>query len=325
MNLKALAWCAAAAVVLSFADAGARELRLVTIAPESHNWTGIARRVAADLEAQPTLDLQLSVFPGGQLGGEPETLQQLEVGLLDMGIFTVASLVTRAPSMNGWFTPYLFGDVAQAGAARTLPAARAMLDDLGESGLVGVDFAMAGMRHILSRGAPVRDSAGVVGAKVRITPFEAARTWWQALGAVPTPVPAPALYQALQTGLVDLVETDLELVNALRLYEVTSSITLTGHMVFPAGIVISQEVFDSLTEAQQQALTVAILAATEAGLQQQIAAEETNLAAAQAHIEVIVHDPTAGGFDQGVAAVAAAFGATPGVADFVAQVGAQRP
>jgi len=297
----------------------ARELRLATIAPDNHNWTKVADRVSQELAAHPELDLQLSVFGGGQLGGEPETLQQVELGLIDMGLFTVATLAGRAPSMNGWFTPYLFKDVAQAGAARGLPAAKEMLDELQGSGVVGLGYTMAGMRHIVSRGAPVTSAAEIAGKKVRITPFDAAKTWWEAIGAVPTPVPTSSLYQSVQTGVVDLVEIDLDLMTALSIQEVAKGLTLTGHMAFPGGITISQRVYDELTPEQQRGLRAAVDKAVAEGVAAQIEAEVTNLARVSEEIEVAHMGKDSAGFAAGTVAFEAKFGAIPLVATFQQQ------
>lgn len=314
----------ACAGILAATPVAALDLRLATIAPEGHNWTMVARQIATQLEAMPELDLHLTVFPGAQLGGEPETLQQIELGLIDMGVFTVASLATRAPSMNGWFTPYLFDDVASAGAARNLPAAKAMIDELSQTGIAGLGYTLAGMRHILSRSEPVTGLADVTAKKIRITPFDAAKIWWEALGVVPTPIPAPSLYQALQTGVVDLVEVDLDLLTALSLYEVSGGLSLTGHMVFPGGIVISQTVYDRLSDDQKAGLQKAVAAATDIGIKAQIEAETKNLETVGKHIKVVTLDKDAAGFDAGVAAFAKAYGAIPLVAEFQRQVAEAR-
>ena len=323
-NFKTLSSLVAFAAALAVTNAEARELRLSTIAPENHNWTWVAREVSKELAAHPELDLQLTVFAGGQLGGEPETLQQIELGLIDMGLFTVATLASRAPSMNGWFTPYLFSDVREAGAARSLPEAQQMLEELQGSGVVGLGYTMAGMRHIMSRGAPIQSGVDMANKKVRITPFDAAKTWWEAIGAVPTPVPVSSVYQSIQSGVVDLVETDLDLINSLSLQEVAKGLTMTGHMVFPGGIVISQQVLDDLTPEQQRGLRDAVEKASAEGVEAQIKAEETNFARVSANITVVRLSENAAGFEAAAGAFDAKFGRIPLVSAFQDKVRAAK-
>lgn len=302
----------------------ALDMRLATIAPESHNWTMVANRIASELKARPSLDLNLKVFAGAQLGGEPETLQQTELGLIDMGLFTVATLATRAPSMKGWFTPYLFDDVASAGKARKFPAAQKMLDELSKTGLVGLGYTMAGMRHILSRAEPVSGPGDISGKKIRITPFDAAKIWWDALGAVATPIPAPSLYQALQTGVIDLVEVDFDLLTALRLQEVANGLSLTKHMVFPGGIVISQRSWAKLNPVQQAGLKEAIETAIEAGIAAQVEAEAKNLDTLRGKLKIVELGKEAARFGAGVDAIAKAFRGLPVAAEFQQQAAAAR-
>ena len=314
-----------AAIVLSGVSiAQARELRLATIAPESHNWTGVVRKLSKELAAHPELDLQIAVFPSAQLGQEPETMQQVEFGLLDMGVFTVASLSTRAPSLNGWFTPYLFKDVASAGAARKLPAAGKMLDDLSKTGIVGLGYTMAGMRHILSRSQPITSAAELKNKKVRITPFNASKIWWDALGAVPTPIPPSSLYQALQTGVIDLVDVDLDLMNSLSLYEVAGGLTMTGHMAFPGCIVISKKVMEQLSAEQQAGLRAAVAKVADAGIKAQVQAEKMNLETVRKSIKVIELDKEEAGFGAAGDAFDKTYGADPIIIEFRKEVGPGR-
>lgn len=268
--------------------AAAKELRLATIAPPKHVWLKVADRIAKELAKRPELDLSIKIFPAGQLGQEAETLQQIESGILDMSMFTLAALVTREPALNGWYTPYLFPDVATAGKAAALPAAQEMLANLQSSGMIGLGYTLAGMRHILAREGEVRSASDVARKKVRITPFDAARVWWEAMGAIPTPTVASAVYQALQNGLIDLVEVDMDLMQAFSLYEPAASMTLTGHMVFPGAVTISKTVWDRLTPEQQQGLRKVVDVATQYGFEEQAAAEVSNLELMRAKLKKVV-------------------------------------
>lgn len=258
-------------------SAQAVELRLSTVAPSGHVWVKVAERLKQELEAKPELDLQLSIFANSQLGQEPELMQQLETGLLDLGALTLASLVTREEGFNGWFTPYLISDVEAAGRARDLPASQAMLDNLADVQMVGLGYVFGGMRQILSKGAPIDAAEDLGGLKVRITPFPAAQTWWNAMNATPTPIPLSNVYQALQTGVVDAIDIDLDATVSLSLQEVAESLTLTRHMPWPGAIVASSATWARLTEQQQQGLRDAIKLVTDFGVEAQAAAEATNL------------------------------------------------
>ena len=77
-----------------------------------------------------------------------------------------------------------------------------------------------------------------------------------ALGANADPLPLPDVYQALQTGTVDGVEANLPLIYLSKWYEVAKYVTGNVNLwPFPTVLAINKAKYDSLTDAQQAALT----------------------------------------------------------------------
>lgn len=276
----------AIALMSAVSTADARELRIGLITPPSHVWTQVANRMVDTLPAESGDALSLAVFPAGQLGTEQEMFQQLGTGLLDAAIMTGAISSLRAPSLSGWFTPYLFDDVAAAAAAAETPAAQEMLDELQRAGVVGLGYTFAGMRQILMRDGTVDGPDDLANEKIRIVPFPAMQTWWQAVGAVPTPVNLGDVYSGLQSGLLDGIDIDLDALVGLNFQEVAHGLTLTNHMAFPAVMVVSQSAWNGMTEAERDAFTASAEEALAWGTQQQIEAEAANVATLEDQIEI---------------------------------------
>lgn len=278
----------AAALTLSatVVSAQGKELRIGLITPPPHVWTQVANRMAETLPDESIGALSLSVFPAGQLGTEQEMFQQLGTGLLDAALMTAAISSLRAPSLAGWFTPYLFRDVASAAAAADSPAAQAMLDELGRAGVKGLGYTFAGMRHILMRDGLIEGPGDLANQKIRIVPFPAMQTWWQAVGAVPTPVNLGDVYSGLHRGMLDGIDIDLDALVGLNLQEVAQGFALTSHMAFPAVLVVSQATWSGLSEEERAAFTASANAASAWGSEQQIAAETANVASLEGQIEI---------------------------------------
>lgn len=282
-----LAGSAAALALLAAASAAeARELRIGLITPPPHVWTQVANRMAEKLPGESDDALELAVFPAGQLGSEQEMFQQLSTGLLDAAIMTGAISSLRAPSMAGWFTPYLFDDVADAAAAAETPAAQEMLDQLGAAGLVGVGYTFAGMRHILLREGVVGSPDDLANKKIRIVPFPAMQVWWEAAGAVPTPVNLGDVYSGLQSGLLDGIDIDLDALVGLNFQEVAKGLTLSNHMAFPAVLVVSQLTWSGMSEEEQAEFLSVAKEALAWGTAQQVAAEEANIGKLEGQVEI---------------------------------------
>src|SRR5699024_7944283 len=124
--------------------------RVSHVVQESHVWHQTAEKFDEELQALSDGRMNLDIYSASQLGTEQDMVQQLETGSLDFGFLTNAYMSTREESLNAWFMPFLFSNLEEAIALRESEEAKQMLETLESQGLVGLDFAFAGNRHILS-------------------------------------------------------------------------------------------------------------------------------------------------------------------------------
>ncbi|WP_404423900.1 TRAP transporter substrate-binding protein [Thalassospira australica] len=238
----------AALLVASSMPAFANEFRLGLITPPQHIWTQAAQDFATDLSVSSGGNHSVTVFPSRQLGDEAEMLQQLQTGALDMAFMTIAEVSNRAPDFGAFYAPYLASDIEHAGRILRSENAKSMLDQLPEKvGVVGAGYGMGGLRQIVSR-VPVNSADDLAGLKLRITPFEPILDFYKAVGAAPTPMPLPAVYDALANGQVDAIDMDAELIWALKFYDHADTIVESNHMMFPMVGLISARVWLNLSE-----------------------------------------------------------------------------
>ena len=233
----------------------AKEFRLGLITPPPHIWTKAAEAFGAELSEKTEGAHSVAVFPSRQLGNEAQMLQLLQTGGLDMAFLTIAEISNRVPDFGAFYAPYLVDDIGQAGALLRSDAARTLLDVLpAEVGVVGVGYGMAGLRQIVSRN-PVSEAGDLQGLKLRITPFEPIKDFYNALGSAPTPMPLPAVYDALANGQVDAIDMDLELIWKLKYYEHADTVVLSNHMMFPMVGLVSGKVWSGLGDEDQAVIT----------------------------------------------------------------------
>jgi len=251
MNTIALALGGAALAAFATVSAGtvmAEDFRLGLITPPPHIWTKAAEAFGAELAEASGNAHSVTVFPSRQLGNEAEMLQQLQTGALDMAFMTVAEVSNRATDFGAFYAPYLASDIGHAGRILRTDTAIDLLGQLpAEVGVVGVAYGMAGLRQIVSRGdiGSVEDLAGL---KLRITPFDPILDFYNAIGAAPTPMPLPAVYDALANGQVDAIDMDAELIWALKYYDHADTIVQSDHMMFPMVGLVSGRVWAGLSE-----------------------------------------------------------------------------
>ena len=251
MKIISKAVAGAAIAIASALPALADEFRLGLITPPPHIWTKAAEAFGAELAEASGGAHSVTVFPARQLGNEAEMLQQLQTGALDMAFMTVAEVSNRAPDFGALYAPFLADDIAHAGRILRSDTAKAMLDQLPATvGVVGTGYGMAGLRQIVSR-KPITSAEDLAGLKLRITPFEANLDFYNAIGAAPTPMPLPDVYDALANGQVDAIDMDSELIWLLKYYEFSETVLQSDHMMFPMVGLVSGRVWAGLSEEER--------------------------------------------------------------------------
>lgn len=273
-TFNALMASAAVAVTgVAATQAVSEDFRIGLITPPSHVWTLAAGDFGEALAEASGGAHTVTVFPARQLGNEAEMLQQLQTGALDMAFMTVAEVSNRAEDFGAFYAPYLANDIEHAAAILRSDTARGMLDALpGTVGVVGLGFGSAGMRQILTNG-DVTDASGLDGQKIRITPFQANLDFYNALGAAPTPMPLPAVFDALANGQVDGIDMDAELIMALNYYEHADTMIQSNHMMFPMVALVSGRVWAGLSEEDQAMIAELMGAAVDSTLDTYVARE----------------------------------------------------
>lgn len=283
MQFKKLVRALVAGVALSAVAvaANAQALKLGHITPPTHVWHQVSEKISADLSQASGGKLKVAVSPLQKLGNEAQMINLMQAGAQQFGIFTVGGLSNREESFLAWSLPYVFKDVAHASRAAGTPAAKEMLKRLDQHGLVGLGYAFAGMRHVLSV-QPVASAKDLANKKIRSFPSPVYNDWWSANGAAPTAMPLSEVAPSLTTKLLDAVDVDLDALVGLKFHQQAPNLTLSNHMAFPAVIVVSKKWWDSRTQADRDMITKVVAGAEQWGYKTAIDADVANLAKAKA-------------------------------------------
>lgn len=234
-------------------SAVAAELRLGLITPPSHQWSISAQALAQEVQEKTQGELRVRVYPSGQLGNEAQMLQQLQSGALDMAFLVAGEIANRRPNYAALFAPYLVDTPQQVSQLLQGETATAMLQELNSLGLVGLGYGMAGMRQILMRAA-INDGTDLKGKKIRTIPIEPELDFWRKVGAAPTPMPLPALYDAFANGQIDGMQIDFEGAWNVKYIDHAKTVLHSSHMMLPMVAVASAKKWQTLSETQQKLL-----------------------------------------------------------------------
>lgn len=160
---------------------------------------------------------------------------------------------------------------------RDTPEVQQMLESLDSQGLIGLDFAFAGNRHLLMKDGFINSPDDLSGKKIRIIGSPAIQLFWDEIAAGHVAMPLSEVYTSLQTGVIDGMDIDLDALVTEKYYENAKYLTLTNHTTFPTVIVMSKKVFENLTEEERQIIHKSIKNAVDWGIDRAAEKEEENL------------------------------------------------
>lgn len=189
--------------------------------------------------------------PGGQLGGERDLIEGLQIGSVDMAMTSTGPLGNFVPEVYALDLPFLFRDYAHARAVLDGEIGQELLGKVNENNLVGLAWAENGFRHVTNSQRPVNTPADLAGLKLRTMENRVHMAAFTGMGAAPTPMAFPEVFGALQQGVVDGQENPVTVITASKFWEVQKYVTLTGHVYSPAIILASPALWDGLSDEQK--------------------------------------------------------------------------
>jgi tripartite ATP-independent transporter DctP family solute receptor len=221
----------------------AKELvfKLGQVLPAEHSWgicsSGFAEEVTKRTEGRVTIE----VYHNAQLGNEKDMVEGLQLGTLQMGLIGGGSFQDLEPKMGIANLPYAWEDHFHAYRAFDGELGDKLLDLLAKKGIVGLSWWENGFRNITNNKRSINTPEDLKGLKLRVTPIKMRLDTFNALEALPVPMPFSELYSALQQGVVDGQENPLAIIYSNHFYEVQKYLSMTGHIWGTAILVISEK------------------------------------------------------------------------------------
>lgn len=212
--------------------------------------------VAERVEERTDGALVLEIYPDGQLGTTTDILEQSASGEMIIGYTDAASLAALGvKDLDILGGPFLFETTEQAQTfheSDTFAALSQQLVDDADVKILALNYFL-GTRNILgSAGYP--EPSDMQGVKLRTPPIETWTRTFEAVGAVPTTIEYTEAYSALQQGVVDAAESDINSFLDQKWYEAVKHLTLTAHFQLFLGFAMNAQAFDSLSAEQQSIL-----------------------------------------------------------------------
>ncbi len=236
--------------------------------------------------------MKIEIYPSGQLGGERECLELLQLGSLDITKVSAAVMEGFVEEYKALGMPYIFRNKEHAFNVLDGPIGKEILQKGEDYWLRGLCFYDAGARSFYTS-KPVYSPDDLAGLKIRVMQSITAVNMVRAFGSSPTPISWGELYTALQGGVVDGAENNPPSFYLSHHYEVCKFYTLDEHTMIPDVLLMSTHAWGKLNPEERSWLQQAVDESVAVQRELWKKSEEEALAEVKkAGVEIIVPDKT---------------------------------
>lgn len=215
----------------------------------------MADRVKEKSEGQ----MEIKIYPSGQLGAERECLELLQIGSLAITKVSSAVLEGFVPEYQVLGLPFIFRDKEHLWKVLNGDIGLELLQKGEDMNLRGLCFYDAGSRSFYTKEFPVLHPDDLKGLKIRVLKSNTAVEMVKALGGAPTPISWGELYTALQGGVVDGAENNPPSFYLSHHYEVCKYYSLDEHSSVPDVLLIGSAIWQKLSTQEKLWLSEAAM------------------------------------------------------------------
>ena len=191
-------------------------------------------------------------LPSKQLGEEKETIEQVQLGALDIVRTSVGPVGTIVPELSVLSLPYIFRSAEHSYKVVDGEIGDELLALCEPHGFVGLGWYGSGQRSFYNTKRPIRSLEDLDGLKFRVMQNPVFVDMVDALGASATPMAYGEVYTALSTGVIDGAENNYPSFYTSNHYEVAGYYTQDEHLRVPEIILMSKKVYDNLSAEDQE-------------------------------------------------------------------------
>jgi tripartite ATP-independent transporter DctP family solute receptor len=226
------------------------------VQPPCYPTVAATESMGKKLEAATNGRLTIQMYPSAQLGGEKETIEQTQIGavqILRVSAGTIGPIVDEINVVN---MPFLFRNTAHANKIMDGAIGQELLDKITASanaGLVALAWMDSGARSLYNTKHPIKTVEDIKGLKFRVIGNPIFIDMMNALGGNGVAMGYDQVFSALQTGVIDGAENNPPSYVFSNHYTAAKYYSLTEHLIVPEVLVFSKKTWATLS-ADDQAL-----------------------------------------------------------------------
>ncbi|RBW56894.1 TRAP transporter substrate-binding protein [Ruegeria sp. A3M17] len=209
-----------------------------------------------------------TLFLNGQLGSEQDTVNEAAIGTLDMSLLAINNITPFSPSVGVFTLPYVILSLEDAEKLTQGPIGQELVENtIRDAGVRIIGWTYTGFRRLTNSKKPVSSVADLQDLIIRVPKNEIMIETYKSWGISPTPMAWSETFTGLQTKVVDGQDNPYLTINAMKFYEVQNHVTNLRYIFSIEPLIVSESVFQGLSEEDQKIILEAGQEATEISAQ----------------------------------------------------------
>lgn len=203
-------------------------------------------------------NITVELYPNSQLGSLAENMESMRIGDLEMAGLTDATLAATVPEFNLIGLPFMWTSIDAVHEALDGDFGDYLNNLLKEqTGIINLGYLDVGFRNITNSKKPVSTPDDLKGLKIRTMTNTLHVEYFDALGAIPTPMSFTELFTTLQQKTVDGQENPTAMIYNNAIYEVQKYMTVSEHVWTSTPLCIAGDFYNSLPADYQTVIAEA--------------------------------------------------------------------
>jgi tripartite ATP-independent transporter DctP family solute receptor len=231
-------------------------LKASDVHPEGYPTVEAVENMGKKLEQATGGRLSIQMYASMQLGGEKETIEQTQLGAIQMVRCSVGTLGPVVDEINVFNLPFVFRDVAHMNKVVDGDIGQELLGKVtsnDDAKLIGLCWMDAGARSFYDTKHSIKSIDDLKGLKIRVIGNPIFVDMANALGANGVAMGYDQVFSALQTGVIDGAENNPPSYVFDNHYQVAKFYSDSQHLIVPEMLVYSKAAWAKLS-ADDQAL-----------------------------------------------------------------------
>jgi len=205
--------------------------------------------------------IEIRIYPSSLLGDEVSYMEQLQAGTVDLAKLSIGTVNGLYTDLQVFNLPFLFKNSGEMWTVLESELGDKICNGLNDYNIQGLGFTDNGNRNFYTT-FPVDSIDSFKGKNIRVQQNNIMISLVECLGGNPVNVSANEVYSALQTGVADGGENNMNTIRSDSLYEVAKYITLDCHTQGPDIVCINLDLWNSMSAEDQDIMRQAMKEAT---------------------------------------------------------------